>query len=242
MFHEYVYLSDAKVRQFIPADAPWWRRMRAKKLAGAAKVAGVEASLELEPSDIARKAELLNRLVEHITLTGRWYTDRDVRAGEWVFFEGRIGYQVTGPDPQAGAVLFCEAGEPTGATPRIVLHGSARHLVTGGAAPTRTAVAPTPGGFSEFDGAKSVVEAVGRSAMSVPERTFWRLFDRSTATGDALPHHLRTLFREVAGTDSFLDAAPFLGGCARVTTVVRPPHLPFPVVLASPLYVRHERP
>ncbi len=78
--------------------------------------------------------------------------------------------------------------------------------------------------------------------MSAPERAFWRLFDRATAAGEALPHHVGTLFREVAGTSSFLDAAPFLGGCARVTTVVRPPNLPFPVVLASPLYVRHERP
>lgn len=243
MSHQYVYLSDAKVRQFIPDDVPWWRRMRAKKMAGGAKVSGVEVSLELEPEELGRRADLLNRLIEEVALS-RWYTEPDVHAGEWVFFDGRIGYQVTGPDLHSGAVLFCEAGDLTGTTPRILLHGSARHLiVTGGPAPARTtALAPAPGGFSEYDGAKSAVEAVGRSSMSAPERAFWRLFDRATASGEALPQHVGTLFREVAGTDAFWDAAPYLGGCARVTTVVRPPNLPFPVVLASPLYVRHERP
>jgi hypothetical protein len=87
-----------------------------------------------------------------------------------------------------------------------------------------------------------VVDAAHRSALTLPERAFWRLFDRTPAQAEALPRHLEVLFREIAGTDEYLASAPFLGGCAKVTRVVRSPRLPFPVVVASPLFVRHERP
>jgi hypothetical protein len=242
VFHEYVYLSNDKVREFLPSEQSWWSRIRTKKFGGKAGGAGVEVSLEFEPSEAAASHARLEKIRDHISEVGRWYQEDDLTSGEWVFFEGRIGYQAL----EEGAVLFCESGGLTAGNNRIVLHGSAANLV----GRTVTAAAPTSvpaGGFSDPGGAASVLEAaIGRTtALEVAERLFWRQFTdpkKPFASRDSLDRHVKTLFTQVACTDSFRNHAPFLVGCARITTVVKPSSLPFGVVVASPLFVRRARP
>lgn len=233
MFHEYVYLSDAKLRQFVPSEPSWWSRLRVRKLAGKARVASLETSVEIDVGDVA-DAEV-RKLVDHLSEDAQWYRQDGLLPGTWVFFEGRIGYEsLTG-----GAALFCEAGGWDKTSTRILLHGSATHLVG------RTAV-PAPdqpqGSFSHIDDVPSVLHsAMVKSVPQGDERAIWGRLGRRRAPAD-LPSQVEALFRRVVCTDSYLSSAPFLAGCARVSAVVRPAGLPFGVVLASPLFVRHARP
>jgi hypothetical protein len=241
MFDEYVYLSNRKLRQFLPSDPSWWSRIRAKKLGG--KAAGVEVSLEFEPAEVAVSEARLRKVSDYIEEISRPYEDPGLTAGEWVYFEGRIGYQPL----DGGAVLFCQSGELTPGGNRIVLHGSADNLVgVGGGAVSTVASA---GGHSNPGSATSVLEAaLGRvDPLDVADRRFWRRFTDNAPSApfggyESLTRHVEKLFSEVAGTDWFHNYSPFLAGCARVTAVVESTALPFDVVVASPLFVRSARP
>jgi hypothetical protein len=244
MFNEYVYLSNDKVRQFLPSEQSWWSRIKAKKFGGKAGAAGLEVSLEFEPSEAAASNARLEKIRDHIGEAGRWFEEPGLTPGEWVFFEGRIGYQAL----DEGAVLFCQSGGLTPSKNRIVLHGSATNLV--GTTVTSAASTSIPaGGYSNPGSAASVLEAaLGRTDMlEVAERQFWRRFTDNApkkpfAGQESLSRHVETLFKEVACTDWFHSYSPFLAGCARITAVVEPTSLPFGVVVASPLFARRARP
>ncbi|SFR22902.1 hypothetical protein SAMN04488564_106407 [Lentzea waywayandensis] len=236
MFNEYVYASQNKVRQFVPVDESWWSRLRVRKIAGKVRVAPLETSVELEPVGATLSDGDLEQLVEHLSAESRWYRDDDLIPGTWVHFEGRIGCQAL---PE-GAAIFCEAGGLEKTTTRIMLHGSAANLLG-----TTPSVAPEGSRFSHFGAASSVVEsALANAALPVGEQKFWGPFGRSRGQvpGSALAEHVGTLFREVACHDWYYDESPYLAGCARVSAVVRPQELPFAVVVASPLFVRHSHP
>lgn len=248
VYDEYVYLSDDKVAQFIPRDVRWWSKIRAKKFTGKAGIGGFEASAEFESVDLARMGGHLDKLERHILEFSRWYEEQDLVPGNWVSFEGRIGCQVTDRDPARGAVLFCQAGSLDEPSRRIVLHGSAEHLVRATPAnqTASSGLARSNPGYSRSDGLPLILEAVGDAALPDTEQTFWRTFSsppgRSTPALDTLPQRLETLFTDIVGTETYLECAPYLGGCARVSRVVNLPTLPFDVVVASPLFVRYQRP
>ncbi|MEV6392460.1 SAVMC3_10250 family protein [Nocardia xishanensis] len=242
MYHEFVYLSGDKVQQFVPAKAWWWQRLRAKKAGAALKVSPVEASLEVEPSEIGGDERKLRKLIEYLEESGRCYTDEGVGPGEWVMFEGRIGLAHVESPPDRGGVLFCEAERADVTTPRILLHGSGRHLMAAGRSTPPGGETETQGGYSLPTGAVDLIEKLTGSGTEQRSRDFWLFFGRSDNEGHDFERKLSTFFQEVACTAEFRDFAPYLGGHARVTAVVHPRQLPFPVVLASPLYVRYERP
>ncbi|MEV7095928.1 SAVMC3_10250 family protein [Amycolatopsis sp. NPDC051045] len=234
MFHEYVYLSDAKLRQFVPSEPSWWSRLRVRKFAGKARVASLETSVEIDVADVA-DAEV-RKLIDHLGEDAQWYRQDGLIPGTWVFFEGRIGYQSL---PE-GAALFCEAGSRDKTSTRIMLHGSANHLVG------RTAAGQPNGSYSHIDDVPSVLHsAVAKSVLPGDERAIWARLGRRHAPAPRpaeLADQVEAVFRRAACTDSYFDAAPYLAGCARVSAVVRPAGLPFDVVVASPLFVRHARP
>ncbi|MEV2224513.1 SAVMC3_10250 family protein [Nocardia vinacea] len=243
MYHEFIYRSGDKVQQFVPSKAWWWQRLRAKKVGAAMKISPVEASLEVEPSEVGSDDRKLRKLIGYLEESGRYYTDPGVGPGEWVMFDGRIGLAHVESPPERGGVLFCEA-EPTSVmTPRIVLHGSGRHLVATASSPMpRDAEPNREGGYSLPTGAVDLIEKLTDSRGRDRSRQFWQFLDRAGNENRDFHSNLATYFREVACTEEFRDFAPYLGGHARVTAVFHPPQLPFPVVLASPLYVRYERP
>ncbi|WP_268747414.1 SAVMC3_10250 family protein [Amycolatopsis rifamycinica] len=241
---EYVYLSHAKLAEFLPVEQRWWSRIRAKKFAAKAGAAGAEVSLEFEPVEAAASTARLEKIRDHIGEAGRWFEEPGLTPGEWVFFEGRIGYQAL----EGGAVLFCQSGELKPSGNRIVLHGTAAHLMSTTAAATPLSSVP-PGGYSNQGGAVAVLAAaLGRpEKLEVAERQFWRRFtgnapEHPFAGPGSLTRHVETLFEEVACTDWFRTYSPFLVGCARVSAVVESSSLPFDVVVASPLFVRRARP
>ncbi|MFC8043923.1 SAVMC3_10250 family protein [Nocardia sp. NPDC057353] len=238
VYNEFAYCSSDKVRQFMAPKSHWWERLRATKVNAGLKVSPVEAALEVEPAVVGGDQRKLEKLVKHLEERGRYYTEPDVYPGEWVMFEGWIGLAHVEADPAAGGVLFCEAQPLTVATPRILLHGSGKHLQFAAAA---AAEHGRPGGYSLATGGINLLETLTAAHRAGAERTLRRLLDR-VADGTEPHRDLTTYFREVACGNEFRDTAPYLAGHARVTAVLRPPGLPFPVVLASPLYVRYERP
>ncbi|GAA3431797.1 SAVMC3_10250 family protein [Kutzneria kofuensis] len=244
MYHEFVYVSGEKVRNCVPMRTAWWQGLRVRKLGAGLKFSPVEASLDVEPTAIAEDDRRLGKLMEYLDGSGRYYTEPDVDRGEWVMFEGHIGMALVDTEPAPGAVLFCEAEPLAVTTPRIVLHGSAQHLrasvspTTGGAPPERR------GGYSVATHANvaRILDAASKAHRAAPPGGLRRLFGGSAEDSTDLEQNLATYFREVACTAEYRDFAPYLGGHARITAVLRPPSLPFPVIMASPLYVRYERP
>lgn len=245
VYHEFVYVSGAKVRQFVPARPAWWRGMRARKLGVNLKFSPVEASLEVEPSEIGDDDRRLAKLMQYLETSGRYYTAPDVVPGEWIMFDGRIGITSVDTPPVRGAVLFCEAEPFALTTPRIMLHGSSHHMAPGvSPTPAEGPVTGEDGGYSllSADGVAAIIEAASNARRSERAHAFGAFLDRPAHENSELYQHLAAYFREVACVDEYRDFAPYLGGHAKVTAVLRPQDLPFPVVLASPLYVRYERP
>ncbi|MGW0055622.1 SAVMC3_10250 family protein [Nocardia nova] len=240
MYHEFLYISGSKIDNFVPTAASWWRNLRLRKISAKAKVTPVEAGADFELADIAGNEQRLRNLIADFEHGCVDYTDPDIENGEWVMFEGRIGIAHLDDDP-AGAVLFCQAEPLSVTTPRIVLHGSARNVATNPAASSQSH--DRPGKYSVSVGAtEQVVKALVDANGSDKTHGLRNLFKPSTKEPTDLEHNLGTYFREVACSPKFREFAPYLGGHARVSGVVHPPQVPFPIVLASPLYVRYERP
>lgn len=235
MYHEFVYVSGKKVRQFVPARPAWWRALRAKKVGASLKFMPVEVSLEAEPSEVGDDDRKLEKLMRYLEESGRYYTVPDVVPGEWIMFDGRIGFTSLDTPPVRGAVLFCESEPMTLTTPRIMLHGSAHHIVSS-IGPAQ--VPGAEGGYSLLTAGSvgEIIEAAGNARRS---HMVGQLLDRPD--NGELYKYLTAYFRDVACSDEYRAFAPHLGGHAKVTAVLHPPDLPFPVILASPLYVRYER-
>jgi hypothetical protein len=161
-----------------------------------------------------------------------------------VMFDGRIGITHLDTPPACGAVLFCEAEPLAVTTPRIVLHGSAHHVVTSASSlPAGDPETCQDGGYSlpAATSVAEIIDAIGNARRPDRVRGLRQIFDRAAEVDSDLQQNLATYFREVVCTDNYREFSSYLGGHARVTAVLRPPRLPFPVVLASPLYVRYER-
>lgn len=131
------YLSDSKLRQFIPER----RRGRISQRLTAFRLTTPAGGLELEAAGEAgaegQKHEHLASVIRHIEEQALWFQDPEVRAGKWVYFEAPCLIftphtdTVMFIDPTPGAVAGYE--QPHGS--RLLLHGSGRHLLIGEVAP-----------------------------------------------------------------------------------------------------------
>ncbi|MDX2548188.1 SAVMC3_10250 family protein, partial [Streptomyces turgidiscabies] len=129
---ELIYLSDAKLRQFVPAGRRWTRfgrRVTNFRLEAPAGAGGVEVGLA-ESGTEPRKADQLSDVIKHIEERALWYGDPDARAGRWVYFEAPCNIVVA-----RDTVLFLEASSARGDELgphgfRLLLHGAANHLLS----------------------------------------------------------------------------------------------------------------
>ncbi|MER7315759.1 MULTISPECIES: SAVMC3_10250 family protein [Streptomyces] len=135
---ELLYLSDAKLRQFVPeARRRSWigRRLTALKLsASAASFSGnVEIALA-EAGAEQNGADRLASVVEYIDRRAPWYWEPEVRAGTWMYFEAPL-FAFLPMVEGLETVLFTDAppGHAQGHEPahgtRLLLHGSRGHLL-----------------------------------------------------------------------------------------------------------------
>ncbi|GLX47754.1 hypothetical protein Shyhy01_07040 [Streptomyces hygroscopicus subsp. hygroscopicus] len=137
---ELVYLSDAKLRQFVPEGRRWTRigqRLTALRLKTPTPVGEVSVEADLAQSGAEPgNAQRLTTVVGHVEQHALWYQDPSVRAGRWVYFEAPLNVFVIG---RAGleTVLFVDAPAARGAddpghqggVTRLLLHGSPQHLL-----------------------------------------------------------------------------------------------------------------
>ncbi|MFE2539005.1 SAVMC3_10250 family protein [Actinacidiphila glaucinigra] len=127
---ELVYLSDGKLRQFLPERR---RRVPRAKWQLSTPVGGMGWEPELLDAVHARN-ERLHQVVQHVSASARWFAEPDLQPGSWVWFEAPLNYQALRGPWAVGMVLFTDTPGPvegyeTGGSVRLVLHGSARHLV-----------------------------------------------------------------------------------------------------------------
>ncbi|MGW6912088.1 SAVMC3_10250 family protein [Streptomyces sp. NPDC054940] len=127
---EYVYLSDSKLRQFLP-EPRRFTRPGAVRLNSS--VIGVEVDAPA-PDPERDRLRLLRQVDRHIGERARWFAEPDLRPGQWVWFEAPL-HCVTLRGAYQNLVLFTDPAlseEPdhereTGGC-RLLLHGSVRHL------------------------------------------------------------------------------------------------------------------
>lgn len=127
---EVVYLSDSKLRQFLPLRGKWW------PLLGRVHVSTPLGGADLEqrtPDTEADRVRRLQKVVKQIQQEACRFTEPDIRAGQWIEFQAPLHHLV--PHGEfAGLLLFLTPAATEPDMPRLLLHGSADHLV--GGAPT----------------------------------------------------------------------------------------------------------
>lgn len=235
---EYIYISNAKLRGLLPTNPRWWARMRARRVQAGVGAGVAHVGADLETDELVRQAAQIQQAERQAADTAKWYEDDTLTAGDWMFFEGRIGCHVVDMEPKPGAVLFCQIPLDTGRS--VLLHGSAVHL------PGRSALGSVPVSvttpFSASAEFPRIIQQV-RVSEADPLWRFWRAFryqDPATAEAD-LQTNLTELYRRVVGTDWFQASAPYLSGFAYVSGLVGRPD-GSELVVGSPLLVRRARP
>jgi hypothetical protein len=167
----------------------------------------------------------LARVVSHIEETARWYAEEGLRPGQWVAFEATMNYVLlNGADTEM--VLFVDIPSSQQDT-RLLLHGSAQHLIGNGALPAAEVLDP-------------FVQRVLDGGASAPGAFAAALFDREVAEEQrpSLFTALRQMLVDAEARTHPEMAAP-MRGYARVTTGFRRSHHPG-LLVASPLYVEFD--
>jgi hypothetical protein len=210
---ELVYLSDRKLAGFHPE--PRRRRPSLRGELGVPGVAKVGAELPAAPPEVPG----LDAVLAHLTGTPgklRWYTEPELRPGQWIQFEALLG-QVTLASPVDEGVLFTDhLGDEPGT---LLLHGSTEHLID----EERFAA-----GNRERASRARYVRDLLRELARVDGGT--EVETHRTGWADGIQQLDWFLGREVEPR-----TATWLGGVARVTVDTADLGL----VVASPLYVEY---
>ena len=236
---EYVYISDTKLREFIPKDPGWWMRGRVRNVraeigAGPAK-AGVD--IDFATDRLISQFVRLGKVERQVSRVATSADDPGLIPGDWVFFDGRIGCHVVDIEPKPGAVLFCQV--PSARRRSVLLHGSAIHLMDRRQASEATAVVPVA--FSATEEVPRIMHDATADTADAFGRVWYGLKEQGTGTLDGLVADLTDFYAFVVKADWFLASAPFLAGFALVSAIV-----PLPdgteVLIGSPLFIRRARP
>ncbi|MFG3260126.1 SAVMC3_10250 family protein [Streptomyces sp. NPDC048172] len=241
---EVVYLSDGKLRQFLPIRGRRWPR------ASRVNVTTPFGGAEMERAAADTEAERLKRLgkvVAEIQSRVRVPEDPGVRAGHWIEFEARL-HQLT-PREFAGMLLFLSVADAEGDArangPRLLLHGSAAHLANAIPQPVdgpadETVVTGTDGFSSGPTFFTQVVRASpGRAFLSdleeQPSATDVGRGPGLSPLPEAVGELVRTLDRQ-----TFPETAARMRGFARVSAEpLTDPGTGATFLVASPLLVEY---
>lgn len=242
---ELVYLSNRKLRQF---DLGRKLRLRARLKAVIKAPLGLgELAVEAEkPQGSPPGLDAVLAALENSDRAPIWFTEA-LQPGQWVHFEAPMSFTTI-----RRAVVFLDverqsAAYPSGGEVRLLLHGSAEHLV-GSDSPPHTSVeelseqAATRSDIhadefaSLFNHFIRLIEYRALQGIEVDDDPAWP-FSRHIP-GSGLDYALPTLSHNL----HLPYTAAWMAGYARVTAVVRRSHLPHSVVFATPLYVEHVSP
>ncbi|MFI6675251.1 SAVMC3_10250 family protein [Kribbella sp. NPDC050470] len=244
---ELLFLSHAKLAQF---------HKRPGRLGGLSGGIGITAGVDALPTVEAsasydpakeRQAQIvdLDRAVEVVRKTWpvRWWAETDITPGEWVQFENRLNFGViagrdgTSAAGKTAALFWGNEEHGVRTSPRLLLHGSVRHLVP-----------------SNEDA------SVSTYAASLANYFFELVANPHVWNGEASPPFTGTvpsaIERAITAVSSAIpyETAAWMSGIARVTFDyvhrarplerglrgdVGPQGPPVRTVVASPLYVEY---
>lgn len=127
---EVVYLSEGKLKEFLPEPR---RALPAVKLHTGISLAKID--VETPAPDNARNLRRhLERVEKEMDRQTAWYTEPDLTPGRWVQFEAPLNW-FTLRGRHQDLVLFVDpvpasaSAHQPGTSRRLLLHGSARHLL-----------------------------------------------------------------------------------------------------------------
>ncbi|MFJ6845660.1 SAVMC3_10250 family protein [Streptomyces griseoluteus] len=226
---EFIYLSDAKLRQFIP---PARRLRRPGALRLTTPVGGIDLDAPAGDADSARGRQL-DQVVGHLAETARWFGEPDLRPGGWVWFEAPLLY-FTLRDADRDLVLFTDpapGADPEYPAPdcRLLLHGSVRHLLGVIPVPVEDASLVEHGGGGDSAGTPFIT-AAGHVVRAL------------TGTDTPAPpgaQGVRDLLDALDGLQPDLPTAPRTRGYARVTASLPATATAPRCLVASPLTVEY---
>lgn len=248
MVRELVYLSKSKLRQF---DLGSKRGLLGQAKATIKDPMGIsELTVEtVVPREKLPKIDTVLTALDGSDRAPVWFTE-PVQPGQWVRFEAPMSYIVIGT-----AVVLLDVEEPSIAYPsgggiRLLLHGSAEHVV-GTVQPQRTSV-------DELSAQAATHSPFGIDAEAFASvfNHFFRLIDyastldingfeedrvmsfKNSIRAAGLDHVLLTVSRHL----HLPYTAEWLAGCARVTAVAPSPSGHGTTLFATPLYVERVAP
>ncbi|MFD8817686.1 SAVMC3_10250 family protein [Streptomyces sp. NPDC059627] len=153
MLSELVYLSDAKLRQFLPLS-----RRRLGSVKAALKLTTPLVSMDVTSSADSDQARMnqFRRVAAQIERNAVWFAEGRHRPGRWIYFEAPLNFMPLA-EPFSHMVVFLDPGDPvdgydprhpsdgdpdsegdrqtSGGRVRLLLHGSADHLLLGAEQP-----------------------------------------------------------------------------------------------------------
>lgn len=231
---ELVYLSEAKLAQFLPQKPPWWARLGRNARVEVSTPVGSVDLYAGEPMAKPTTAHL-QAVIAKIETEAKWLNDPEVCPGQWVQFEMPMNYIIVSSvnlpgrglrsvivEGETGPLLFLDSNDTQARGPRLLLHGSARHLLGHNTRPDQVELQ------TEYNSGDRFLLQFLRSSVRDPLKD----------GGDGHPHPgiaLRSLVRHL---DERMgrETASWMAGYARVTMRVGG------AIGATPLYVERVSP
>ncbi|MFH8363310.1 SAVMC3_10250 family protein [Streptomyces anulatus] len=240
---EIVYLSESKLRQFLPEPR---RAPRTGALRLTTPLGGIDMDA---PAVDGEQAQLrhLREVYKHVELVAGWYEAPNVLAGQWVQFEAPLRC-VTLSGAHQDLVLFVDPAGERGADPvaeggcRLLMHGSVRHLKSwtplsvDGPALEAGSSSVSSLGTAFVTRAGQVVEVLTSHRDPLPaEQTSSRTEMRLHGRG------VQELLDALDDEDDIIDVSAMMTGYARVTGILPSTSATPRCVVASPLVVEYAR-
>ncbi|GAA3135407.1 SAVMC3_10250 family protein [Streptomyces echinatus] len=234
---EIVYLSESKLRQFMPEPR---RAPRAGTLRVTTPFGGIDMDA---PTTDEEQSRHLRQVYRHVERVADWYEKPGLRPGQWVQYEVPLRC-VTLSGAHEDLVLFVDRPGrdmhlASDQSCRLLMHGSVRHLrgwnpmsVDGPVLEVGNSASSL--GHAFVTRAGQVVEALTRhrdpmAADQTASRTAPALHGRG----------VRELLHALDDEDLSLDTSALMTGYARVTGVLSTSSSNGPCVVASPLIVEY---
>ncbi|MFC5957749.1 SAVMC3_10250 family protein [Streptomyces pratens] len=237
---EIVYLSESKLRQFVPEPR---RVPRTSALRVTTPFGGIDMDAPVTDGEQSQLRHL-REVHKHLELVADWYTEPELRPGQWVQFEVSLRC-VTLSGAHQDLVLFVDSARGRGTdrvaagSCRLLMHGSARHLRGWTPMPVEGPVLEVVNsgsslGTSFVTRAGQVVEALTRHRDPLPaDQTPPR------AAADLHGRGVQELLCALDDEDVSIDTSAFMTGYARVTGLLPSIGTGSRCVVASPLVVEY---
>ncbi|MEU0434483.1 SAVMC3_10250 family protein [Streptomyces sp. NPDC006290] len=233
---EIVYLSDSKLRQFVPEPR------RAPRL-GALRLTTPLGGIDMDtPTADSEQGQLrhLREVNKHVALLADWYTEPRLRPGQWVQFEAPLRC-VTFSDTHQDLVLFVEPAREGGTDGRcrLLMHGSVQHLRGWNAMPVE-GLAPDAMNSASSLGSAFIARA-GQVVDALIRHRDTMATDQISRPTAARLHgqDVQELLHALDDADDSIDTSAVMTGYARVTGLIPRTYATSRCVVASPLVVEY---